>query len=378
MPKSRPQPDVLVIGDDPSGFLAAALLRDSGVQNVLHCTLGASAPDDRLVTINPALFDLHALVKPLRRKLDLSPIYGLRFLADDPAVQSESAGKSISAYIASARQIRAAMRELARGSKVELVTCKSFQVVRIIDSAVEVQLDSRRVTPRILIAANDLPQQARAALGLARSWERGVVHRYTFIAIKSKRAPSSEPKALMPLSLDLNGTLCWAWLLRGTDAVQVAIEQPLETLSSNPAEHMLSHWLKVLQAHGLVTQDAPLDLSGARCIDLPFAGALTQEGLGNRTLLVGPAGGFVTACAEDVFPGCWSSVCAAEVARKALKERHVQDALQSYRHRWGATLGDYLRGPQQNLRFLLPLIYRNKSMTARLAEAILSGRSVVR
>jgi flavin-dependent dehydrogenase len=98
----------------------------------------------------------------------------------------------------------------------------------------------------------------------------------------------------------------------------------------------------------------------------------------NRTLLIGPAGGFYTACAEDIYPNCWSAVFAADAARKALKETHVQDALHTYRHKWGATLGDFLRGPQQNLRFLLPLVYRNPTMTARLAEAILLGKSVVR
>ena len=45
---------------------------------------------------------------------------------------------------------------------------------------------------------------------------------------------------------------------------------------------------------------------------------------------------------------------------------------------WRTTLGDYLRGPQQNLRFLLPLVYRNQVMTARLSESILMGKSVVR
>jgi hypothetical protein len=61
-----------------------------------------------------------------------------------------------------------------------------------------------------------------------------------------------------------------------------------------------------------------------------------------------------------------------------LKEPHLQDALQPYRHRWRTTLGDYLRGPQQNFRFLLPLVYRKQVMTTRLTEAILLGKSVVR
>ena len=68
----------------------------------------------------------------------------------------------------------------------------------------------------------------------------------------------------------------------------------------------------------------------------------------------------------------------ADVLRKALKERHLQDSINAFRHVWRTTLGDYLRGPQQNLRFLLPLVYRNQVMTARLTESILQGKSVVR
>ena len=109
-----------------------------------------------------------------------------------------------------------------------------------------------------------------------------------------------------------------------------------------------------------------------------MGGALTQEDVGNRTLLFGPAGGFYSAAGEDIYPNCWSAIFAAEVAKKALKETHMQDGLQADRHTWGATLGDYLRGPQQNLKFLLPLVYRNPVMCARLAESILTGASVVR
>jgi hypothetical protein len=64
--------------------------------------------------------------------------------------------------------------------------------------------------------------------------------------------------------------------------------------------------------------------------------------------------------------------------KKALREPHLQDALNPYRQKWRTTLGDYLRGPHQNLRFLLPLVYRNPVMTTRLAEAILLSKSVVR
>jgi flavin-dependent dehydrogenase len=113
-------------------------------------------------------------------------------------------------------------------------------------------------------------------------------------------------------------------------------------------------------------------------MEIPAAGALVRECVANRTLLIGPAGGFYTACMEDIYPNCWSAVFAVDAVRKALKETHLQDALNPYREKWGTTLGEYLRGPQQNLRFLLPLVYRNPVMTSRMGESILLGKSVVR
>ena len=127
-----------------------------------------------------------------------------------------------------------------------------------------------------------------------------------------------------------------------------------------------------------ILSDQLLPLDDLQLRDMPLAGALAHEGVANRTLLIGPAGGFYSACTEDIYPNCWSALFAAESIRKALKERHLQDALQPYRSRWRTTLGQYLRGPQQNFRFLLPFIYRNQVMTTRLTESILLGKSVVR
>jgi flavin-dependent dehydrogenase len=182
----------------------------------------------------------------------------------------------------------------------------------------------------------------------------------------------------MPMSLDLGGELHWAWLFPGAESIQLAVEQPIESVSKMPSQKLLELWIDVLVKHRALKLNKPIDAGAAESVDLPFAGALSQEGVANRSLLIGPAGGFFTACAEDMYPNCWSSLFAANVAAKALKERHLQDALGAYRETWGSTLGDYLRGPQENLRFLLPLVYRNSVMTARMAEAILSGESVVR
>jgi flavin-dependent dehydrogenase len=109
----------------------------------------------------------------------------------------------------------------------------------------------------------------------------------------------------------------------------------------------------------------------------PIAGALSQDGVADRTLLIGPAGGFYSACGEDIYPNVWSALYAVSVATQALKKPVLQDALDDYRSCWRTDLGFYLQGPQQNLRLLLPMVYRNSTMTARLAEAILTGKNVI-
>ena len=169
------------------------------------------------------------------------------------------------------------------------------------------------------------------------------------------------------MSLDVGGTLAWGWLLVNDEHAQAIIAQPLSTLDRHTTKKLLRQWISILQGHGDLPKDISLADSEMKSWDLPLAGALAHEGIGNRTLLIGPAGGFYSACGEDIYPNCWSAFFAADVLRTALREKHLQDAINQYRMVWRTTLGDYLRGSQQNLRFLLPLMYRNQTMTTRLA-----------
>src|SRR6185437_10380475 len=130
---------------------------------------------------------------------------------------------------------------------------------------------------------------------------------------------------------------------------QLAVEQPVETLAQIRPAELLQHWVGVLRSHQIINARADIPVDQAQHMDLPFGGALAHEGVANRTLLIGPAGGFYCATGEDIYPNCWSALFAADTIKKALKETHLQDALQPYRQKWLTTLGDYLRGPQQNL-----------------------------
>jgi len=383
MAKSSPQPDVLVLGEHPCAYLAAALLRAAGPLRVIHGRIPGEEHPDRLVVINPALFKLHPFLDRAKASIDLTDLNGLQFLADDPAVSSEYRDKSVAAQIAAFRQVRTAMCKLAEEHDVKAQGGDMLEIHGLDETGVDVTVGRLRCRPKLILLAGALPLAQRRILGIPEEWDAEVLHRYAFLKLKGPKWLERDPRPLMPMSLDLNGSLSWAWLLPGDGCVQLAVEEPLEKGGvkadrAGPARH-LRRWLDVLIAHKIMKAGgSEPDLEAAISLDLPLAGALSQDGVANRTLLFGPAGGFYSACAEDIYPCCWSALFAVESARKALKETFLQDALQQYRNRWGATLGDYLRGPQQNLRFLLPMVYRNRTMTERLAQAILSGESVVR
>src|SRR5262245_34531486 len=98
MRKRSSELDVLIVGDHPSAHLAAALLRHRAeTLRVLQAPVPGEEHADRLVAINPAFFDLHKLVGPIKRKLELVPVYGLKFLADDAGLRGEFTSKSIAA-----------------------------------------------------------------------------------------------------------------------------------------------------------------------------------------------------------------------------------------------------------------------------------------
>jgi flavin-dependent dehydrogenase len=369
----------MVLGDHPCAHLATALLKQTGSLKVIHACLPDEKTVDRLVLINPEFFELHPLLGSLKRKLDLTPIYGLRFLADDPETANGHANKTVSGHIASLKQVHAAMAKMGEEANGAALKPSRFQIHGLDEKGVEVQIDSARHHPKLLLLAGEIPGEMKKQLGLAPNWDEQVLHRYTYIKIKSSRLHDPGSRATIPMSLDLKGTLNWAWLFPWNGHAQLAVDQPAASSTHESGQAMLRHWAEVLTAHGLLHPPAGgIDVGAAVSMELPLAGALAQEGVANRTLLIGPAGGFYSACGEDIYPNCWSAIHAVDVAKKALKEPHLQDALQPYRLRWGSTLGDYLRGPHQNLRFLLPLVYRNAAMSARLADAILFGKSVVR
>ena len=385
-PKPPKSPDVLVVGDHPAAHLAAALAADKKAR-VVHLVPADrdAAGDARLVRVNPALFDLHKRLKPLRDALDLSPLHGVAFLSDDGHTAGTHAAEAPSGYVARLGPLRDAVAALADESGVDRRAVESVALTGIDPAGVHATAGGETVDAKVMVRTSDPAPADAAALGV-RPWADAQLRRVTTLDLPPGAVADHDGPPVMPMSLDLGGTLLPAWLLvdRQGGKVNAAQASVVEPVAARPKPDggtasggAIGRWLAVLAAHGYLSGDA-IDPAAATRADLPLAGALERDPVADRTLLIGPAGGFLAATGEDLYPACWSAVFAAPVAADAARADHPQDALGNFRGKWGATLGDYLRGPQQNLRFLLPLIYSNAQMTARYSDAVLLGKGVIR
>jgi flavin-dependent dehydrogenase len=99
--------------------------------------------------------------------------------------------------------------------------------------------------------------------------------------------------------------------------------------------------------------------------------------VGKNALLIGDAGGYVAAVShEGLYPAIWSASLAVDVCGDALSSAHLQDGLMVFDSRWRQEMADYLRPPNSDLRFLLPLIFSNKRMAEKLAQAFFLGTNL--
>src|SRR5688572_27408123 len=99
MAKTPVQPDVLVLGQHPCAYLAAAVLLAKPGVVVVHALIPSEHAPDRLVIINPELFKLHPPLEKLKKKLELTRVWGLTFIGGDPGTRGEFRAKACIAYV---------------------------------------------------------------------------------------------------------------------------------------------------------------------------------------------------------------------------------------------------------------------------------------
>jgi flavin-dependent dehydrogenase len=128
----------------------------------------------------------------------------------------------------------------------------------------------------------------------------------------------------------------------------------------------------------ILTIDLSAEAANARLCHRPAGAALDMDThVAKHTLLIGDAGGFVAAASDEaIYPGMWSAQIAAEVAHRALASKHSQDVLMEFNSKWRIAMAEYLRPPNTESQFLIPLIFSRQPMADRMATAFFQGENI--
>ena len=274
MAKLSPQPDVLVLGEHPAAYLAAALLRDKPTLNVTHATIPGERARQRLVIVNPSFFPLHTGLDKVRKKMSLTGVWGVTFVSDKAETRGDYRAKSAVGFVGCYDDVRRATAEVAKAAGVKLLTPTSMSIVRIDERGLLVEMDGVEIQAKAMLLAGDLAPEDGRKLRLPEPWAADQLRRYSFVRLRCKPA-EIDNRPIIPMSLDLGGQLTWAWMLPGTNEVQLAVEHPPG--NGNGALDLLKHWVEVLTRHGMMKAGDCVEGDEVRTMEIPAAGALVRE-----------------------------------------------------------------------------------------------------
>ena len=233
--------------------------------------------------------------------------------------------------------------------------------------------DGRQLEAKLFLLASGGGSELVERFGLASGPTEPPVWT-TQVEVRVERgAASSVPRVAVVLGLDKRDSFAFGCL--SSDRVSLSISWFGDRAETVPT--------LIRVARGAFENGAmPVDLSAqartARVLRSPSAVALAMDShVGKHTLVIGDAGGFVSAASnEGIYPAMWSAKIAVDVVEQALGSQCSQDELISFDSVWRMQMADYLRSPHTDIQFLLPLIFTNQPMADRMGAAFFCGENI--
>jgi len=364
--------DVAVIGAGPAGAVGAVLLtrKNRRVVVIERQTRTDDDPAGRWLSCRAVNMLEEIGVK--KKSLDAIPFEAVTFHTGDFSKSAKPAFDGPAGYLTTRGRLRAALMDAIAASGAELITEAQAKDLQLGESMLSIDLgDDRRVESQLLLLATGKQSRLLDRCGLGR--RSSGRHVYTSQVDADLDSKVKAPRVGVVLGLDRAGsfgqyylrdkrlTVTVNWLGEVGDAVKTLI-----------------NLCKMGHAHEILPVDLSREAASAVVVPSPAGLALDIDThVGKHTLLVGDAGGFVAAASnEGVYPAMWSAQIAVDVLESALTSVYSQDELMSFDAQWRMTMADYLRSPNTDIQFLLPLIFSNQAMADRMGAAFFFGENI--
>jgi len=385
--------DVLVLGAGPAGAAAAVFSANKGLTvSVLERNAMLTPQAARLEWLHPQTHALLDRVGVTSQDAVLGTIDRVRFV-DAARNRNATAPLDVTTDIVDTMRLTEDMLAAARAAGAEL-TCDA-EVTSIETHEHAVTLNTRsgeRVSGRFLIAADGYDSLAVKAFGFDQeqppalptsccqsvcgtSVSPVVHHRRDAGAtvIPAAAKPTGDGELTWILTSDDLSSFGYTYAVGGYVVIGFVAPIPTDDMSARFEE-------AIVQWRGAGILPEGVDARGARseARRVPRGIALDADThVAKRSLIIGDAGGYVTAAShEGLYPAIWSASLATEVCAEAKSARHPQDALAEFDARWRREMIEYLRLPNADLRFLIPLLFTNERMAQRLTNALLGGTNL--
>ena len=364
--------DVGIVGAGPSGATAAIKLAAQGHDVALIDA--ATFPRKALCVgwlsaqAKPLLDDIGVSVKKFAgRALESVTFYN----ADLSKSAQPSFAEPPGILLDRTRFDQALVTAAAKAGATFLDGCRVTDVVLEEDSVSLVTADTDPIRSRLLIVASGRGTPLLARLKLGAESTPSV----SWIAQVDAEVRGHKGAAALAVVLGIDTAAGFGVVIRTEDHVSVEIQ------TSGDKEAVLPSLLKLcrmLADAKLLDTDLSDKAATVDVVESPGAVALAMDShVAKHTLVVGDAGGFVSAASgEGIYPAMWSASIAADVMTEALATANPQDTLRAFDSRWRGPLADYLRAPNTDMQYLVPLIFTHQPMADRMGAAFFSGENI--
>jgi len=365
--------DVAIIGAGPAGATAAAFLaaRERSVLLVDQATF--PRPDAHTTWVNAKAAHLLETIGLSPRETLGNPFSEITFHNADFSSSATPVVSEPLGYLLDQRVLEQHLIEAATAAGSDLHQQWPVESISLLEECVELLgPDGSAARARTLLFAAGAASPLRRQLGGPFTTPRGG-HWTARVASPLEKASGQAHAVRVVLGLTRAGAFGLALLQPDCVAVQVSTPRDPETVTG-----LLIEMCQTMSHQGILPADLAPAAARAEAQTCPAGVALEMDShVAKHTLIIGDAGGFVSATSDEgIYPAMWSAQIAAEVIHEALGSRHSQDVLMQFDSRWRMAMAEYLRAPNTDTQFLLPLIFANQPMADRMAAAFFCGENI--